>query len=145
MTSDQAAWKQTIYYPFAYTSRYGRGIVLQTVIESPVYSIGELDEAQILDAVCVMNDDESLTLFAVNKDLNEDLTLTCGLPSENYTVLEHITLNHADLKAANTEADPDALTPWATDSSSVKNGVLTTVLGRHSWNMIRLGKNGSAE
>ena len=28
MTSDKAAWKQTIFYPFADASRYGRGTVL---------------------------------------------------------------------------------------------------------------------
>ncbi len=36
MTSDTGAWRQTIFYPFAYTSTYGRGTVLNTLVKGPV-------------------------------------------------------------------------------------------------------------
>ena len=35
MTSDRGAWRQTTYYPYYYTSVYGRGKVLQTLVDSP--------------------------------------------------------------------------------------------------------------
>ena len=35
------AWRQTIFYPFMHASRYGRGMVLQPVIDTPVHDTKE--------------------------------------------------------------------------------------------------------
>ena len=53
---------------------------------------------------------------------------------------EHITLCHEDLKAVNTEENPDEVTPRADGVSKVEGGVLTAVLKSKSWNVIRLAK-----
>ncbi len=142
MTSDTGAWRQTIFHPFALTSRYGRGTVLQTIVQSPVYETKTLGEVPVIDAVLINNEeDETLTLFAVNKDLNEGVTLNCDLRQfEDYQVIEHIVLAHDDLKAVNTGAAPDTVTPRAGGESSIKDGVLTAVLGKASWNMVKMGK-----
>ena len=141
-TSDAAAWKQTIFHPFAYTSRYGRGTVLQSVTDAPVYETKKLGEVPVLDIAPVSDEEaERLTLFCVNKDLGEDISLTCDLRQfEGYRVLEHVVLTHDDLKAVNTEFSRDTVSPRSGGSSELENGILTTVLGRHSWNLIRLGK-----
>jgi alpha-N-arabinofuranosidase len=142
MTSDASAWRQTTFYPFAYTSKYGRGVVLNTVVQAPVYEVKKLGEVPVLDAVLVMNEeDETLTLFAVNRDLNEDLTLTSDLRQfADYKIIEHVVLAHDDLKAVNTEAAPDTVVPQKGGESSFVGGQLTAVLGKHSWNMVRLGR-----
>lgn len=68
MTSDTGAWRQTIFYPFAYTSTYGRGTVLNTLVKGPVYDSKTYGDAPYLDAVLVWKEEnEELTLFAVNK------------------------------------------------------------------------------
>ncbi len=142
MTSDTAAWKQTTYYPFAYTSRFGRGTVLQTVAQSPMYTSKDLGEVPCLDTVLVHDEaGEALTLFAVNKDLREDIGLNCDLRQfEGYAVERHVVLTHADCKAVNTEAAPDTVAPREDGVSALDGGVLTATLGSKSWNMIRLVK-----
>lgn len=142
MTSDTGAWKQTIFYPYMYTSRYGRGTVLHTVVKSPVYESKSYGEAPYLDAVLVMNEEEeTLTVFAVNKSLEEDLELTCDLRQfSDYHMEEHVVLSHQDMKAVNTQENPDTVAPFAGNTLKLEDGRLTGVLGKHSWNMIRLKK-----
>lgn len=141
MTSDTGAWKQTIYYPFYYTSNYGRGSVLQSVIDAPTYDAKEYGEVYCLDSVVIWNEEEdSLTIFAVNKDLKDDMKMTCDLHQfEAYHVDEHVVLTHPDFKAVNGE-DRENVTPQNNGVSTLANGRLTAILGKHSWNMIRMVK-----
>ena len=113
MTSDTGAWRQTIFYPFAYTSTYGRGTVLNTLVKGPVYDSKTYGDAPYLDAVLVWKEEnEELTLFAVNKDLEEDMEIHCDLRQfAGYTITEHLVLTNDDLKAVNTEAQPDTVAP----------------------------------
>ncbi len=141
MTSDTGAWKQTTYYPFELISNYGRGTVLNTVINSPVYESTHGD-APYLDAVCVMNEEEdSLTLFAVNKSLDDSMEITLDLRQfKDYRVKEHVVLTHPDLKAVNTEEKPDEVKPHRLENTRVENGILQTLLCDKSFHMIKLGK-----
>ncbi len=141
MTSDSGAWAQTIYYPFEMISNYGRGEVLNTVVDSPVYESRHAD-APYLDAVCVMNgEDESLTVFAVNKDLEDSMEFTCDLRQfEGYQVTEHRVLTHADVKAENTEENPENVVPVTVENARVESGMLKAVLCDKSFHMIRLQK-----
>ena len=141
MTSDTGAWRQTSYYPFAYASRYGRGTVLNTVIDVPSYP-SKHGDAPYLDAVCIIGDDgESLTVLAVNKNLEDSMELSCSLREfEGYGVKEHIVLTHADLKAENTEENPNNVIPTADGNAAVENGELKAALPARSFNVIRLGK-----
>lgn len=141
MTSDTGAWKQTIYYPFELISNYGRGTVLNTVVEAPVYESVHGD-APYLDSVCIMNqEEESLTIFAVNKDLEESMELSCDVRQfAGYQVKEHIVLTHPDVKAVNTEENPSNVAPSRTGNAKVTDGILQTVLCDKSFHVIRLSK-----
>lgn len=140
MTSDTGAWRQTIFYPYMYTSKYGRGTVLNTVVKAPVYESKTYGDAPYLDAVVIQNEEEeTLTIFAVNKSLDEDMELTCDLRQyADYKVKEQIAMSNPDMKAVNTEENPDNVTPFAANTIRMEEGKLTGVLGKHSWNMIRL-------
>lgn len=142
MTSDTGAWKQTIFYPFYYTSNYGRGTVLQAVVDAPAYESKNCGDVPYLDSVVVWNEEQNaITIFAVNKDLKENMEMTCDLRQfEGYRITEHVVLTHDDFKAVNTEADPEHVVPQKNGISNLENGVLTAMLGKHSWNMIRLVK-----
>ena len=49
-------------------------------------------------------------------------------------------LTNDDMKAVNTEADPNHVAPTHSDATKLENGKMHTVLGKHSWNVIRLTK-----
>ena len=141
MTSDTGAWKQTIYYPFAMISKYGRGTVLHTVVDAPVYESTHGD-APYVDSVCLMDEEQdTLTIFAVNKDLSEDMELSVDVRQfEGYTVKNHIMLAHDDLKAVNTEENPDNVILQAGNPVKLENGIMTAVLKDKSFHVICLGK-----
>ena len=142
MTSDTGAWRQTIFYPYMHASVYGRGTVLNTLVESPGYESKTYGDVPFLDSVCVWNEEaEELTIFAVNKDLEEDMEVCCDLRQfADYKVAEHIVLTNDDMKAVNTEADPNCVAPVHSSASVMENGQFRTVFGKHSWNVVRLKK-----
>lgn len=143
MTSDTGAWRQTIYYPFWLTGKYGRGVVLQTLVDAPTYENKKYGTVPCVDAVAVYNEDgEEVVIFAVNKSLTEDIALTVPLRQfAPFQVAEHIRLHNQDLYAVNTEEAPDTVVPAPCNGSSVTDGVLTSQLSAKSWNMIRLTRN----
>ena len=86
------AWRQTIYYPFMHASAFGRGSVLQPVVYSPVYDSKDYEEVPYLEAVAVVNEEnDELTIFAVNRDTDNVLGLECDMRGMGkYRVIEHI-------------------------------------------------------
>ena len=140
MTSDTGAWRQTIFYPYMHASTLGNGTVLNTIVKSPVYESRHGD-APYLDCVVIHNEEkEELVVFAVNKDLSEDMELTCDLGQfADYRVKEHMVLHHEDLKAVNTQEHPDTVIPGKDGSSAVDGRILTAQLKHQSWNVIVLG------
>ncbi len=141
MTSDTGAWKQTIFYPYAQASKFGRGTVLDTHVKVDTYESSHGD-APYIDSVVISNEEDgTLTMFAVNKNLKEDYEITSDLRQfPGYKVAEHILLSHDDMKAVNTEKNPDEVAPVKFDGSKIDDSTLTVRLPKHSWNVIRLVK-----
>ena len=84
---------------------------------------------------------EELVVFAVNKDLEEDMEVTLDLRQyADYRVQEHMVMHNDDLKSVNTEANPNNVVPKAGGNAKVGDGTLTAVLRKTSWNVIRLSK-----
>ena len=126
MTSDTGAWRQTIFYPLLHASTYGRGTVLQTLVDCPVYD-SIYGDAPYLDCVAVINNQHNdLIIFAVNKDTSQDMEITCDLRQfTDYTIKEHIVLHDKDPEAVNTETDPDRIHPYTVSgTTSVNDGIL---------------------
>ena len=144
MTSDTGAWRQTIFYPYMLTSVFGRGTVLNTQVLTPIYESKTYGEAPYLDSVCVWDGEkDTLTIFAVNKSLDEDMEVSCDLRQfEGYKIVEHIVLNNDNLQAVNTETQPENVVPVkaSAECSKLDGGKLEAVFAKHSWNMIRLAK-----
>ncbi|MBQ3503656.1 MAG: alpha-N-arabinofuranosidase [Oscillospiraceae bacterium] len=142
MTSDTSCWRQTTFYPFSLTSRYGRGTVLQTQVECSTYENKRHGTVPYVDSVCIYNEDaDELVIFAVSKDLQEDTRLTVDFSSfGDYRILEHVVIHDEDLYAVNTEENPNRIVPTPDGDSHIENRTLTAVLKHKSWNMIRLGK-----
>lgn len=58
---------------------------------------------------------------------------------EEYQILEHIVLEQADLKICNV-AGKEKVRPVSTKRSQMKGENLISILGKASWNVIRLRK-----
>ncbi|QGQ45071.1 alpha-N-arabinofuranosidase [Metabacillus sediminilitoris] len=138
------AWKQTIFYPYQHVSLYGRGIALQPVISSPKYDSKEFTDVPYLDSIAVHNPEkEELTIFALNRSLEDSLTLECDVRSfSDYQIIEHIVLENENLKAVNT-LESQAVAPHNKGKAVLEAGSVVAPLSKHSWNVIRLGLKNS--
>ncbi len=136
------AWRQTIYYPFLHASRYGRGQSLDVEVRSPAYDNKEFGQVPYLEAVATQDPAaETVTLFAVNRSLEEPLCITADARDfAGYRVVEHITLTASDLQATNTAEHPDRVAPHSNGDARLDAGQLSVTLPKASWNVIRLKK-----
>lgn len=119
-----------------------RGITLQPVLSSPKHDTIDFTDVTDVESIAVYNEEkEEVTIFAVNRNLKEDIELTCDVRSfGDFKIIEHIVLEHDDMKIVNS-AKGEAVTPKCVDRSELEDGIITSVLGKASWNVIRLGKN----
>lgn len=131
-------WKQTIYYPYLHASKYGRGTALNVLVDCPKYDSRDYTDVPVIDAVAVKNR-EGLTIFAVNKDTEEDVLLECSLRDyPGYRVAEHLVMTCDDIKAINTADQPDRVAPKDCTDHEMDGTSLTARLPKLSWNVIRL-------
>ena len=135
------AWKQTIFYPFMHASKYGRGVVLRPVIHTPVHDTAQHENVTDIESVAVYNEEkEELTIFAVNRNINEDIQVTADVRGlEGYQLKEHIVLENSDMKLCN-GAGQELVFPKTVEQSSLEGGMMISMLHKASWNVIRLGK-----
>lgn len=133
------AWAQTIYWPLMHASRYGRGTALRPIVSSPTYDCAGYERVPCLDATATLADDGSVTIFAVNRDQQEDIALSADLRAFGPLRLsEHIMLHHDDVKAVNTEAQLENVAPAQGPGGTLDEGRLTVRVPWLSWNVIRL-------
>ena len=145
------AWRQTIFWPFAHFSNLGHGRVLRAQIDSPTYAATYYDPRGSQDLyfpmpevpyvkLAAVHDEESgtLTVFALNRSLTEEMPLRVTV--EGFTKLaidQTLQLHDVDLKAANTRANPDRVTPSALGSVRAEGTNLRAMLSPASWNVMR--------
>jgi alpha-N-arabinofuranosidase len=126
------AWVQTIFWPFMHASQYGRGTALNCIVDCDGYQTKSYGEVPYVEAIAVLSGDE-LTVFAVNRSLKEKVTLSLELTGFGKPALiEHIQLNHTNLKAVNTAEAPENVVPSPGGTRGTK-----AKLEKHSWNVIR--------
>lgn len=125
------SWVQTIYWPFYFASRYGRGKVLDIRLQVPTYENPRYKEVPYADAVLVYHEeDKELALFMVNRSLEEDMQVDLSLSGlfQQAKLIEHIYLYHDDLKAINDKDHPEAVKPMRNTEA---------IAIRQSWNLFR--------
>ncbi|WP_314002371.1 alpha-N-arabinofuranosidase [uncultured Paenibacillus sp.] len=134
------AWRQTIFYPFLHASLYGRGKALVPLATSPKYDTKQITDVPYVETIAVHNEAQGeVTVFAVNRHLEAELPFEIDLRSfGSCSVLEHIVLQHDDLKAVNTEANPDNVKPHKGGNAAVDGTTVHASLAKASWNVIRL-------
>ena len=134
-------WAQTIFYPYMHASRYGRGTALQAIVDTPVYDCKDYEGVPLIDATATQDDDGSVTVFCVNRDMTDDFCLDIDLRSfGDLKLKEHILLHHDDVKAVNTEENPGNVAPSVGPGGKVDGGKAEIKIPALSWNVIRFEK-----
>ena len=135
------AWKQTIFYPYYYTSVYGRGVALNPIIHSPKYDSKDFTDVPYLDPSVVYNEEnEELVIFSTNRHLEDTLRVDIDIRSfEDFEIVEHVVLENDDPKAVNTFTN-EQVKPHRNGESFIEDDRLVGILPKMSWNMIRLRK-----
>ncbi len=142
MTDEKlGAWKQTIYYPFLHTSKYGRGVVLHTPVKCPEHETKEHGAVKDVVSVAVFNEEmEEVTVFAVNRNLQEAVKMEADIRSfEGYEAVEKIEMKADNLKARNS-LQQETVKPVSVKDVRIEAGMVETVLKAASWNVVRLKK-----
>lgn len=137
--------RQTIFYPFMHASLYGRGTALLPVVASPKYDCKDFTDVPYLETVGVYNEEQqTVTIFAVNRDIQNGMIITCDLKGfGGYVIVEHISLEDDDLKAVNTVSVPSTVKPVSKAGTCITqgNGIFEVAVSKASWNVIRFKKS----
>lgn len=134
-------WALPPYYAFLHYCTYGRGTAMDTKVISDTYDCRDFADVPYLDAQAVMGDDGSITIFAINRSLDDALEMETELRGfEEYHVEKHIVLTADDAKATNTEEDPENVIPREDGNAVLEDGKVKAVLEKMSWNVICLKK-----
>ena len=127
-------WLQTIFYPFYYTSRYGRGTALDCGCECGCYHTERFGDVPYLDVSAVLSEDEkTVTVFAVNRSLDSESELMIS-GIDGYKLTKHTVLEGSDVKARNTPQNPENVIPTEKPISGA------ALLPKASWNMLVFNK-----
>lgn len=148
------AWRQTIFYPFAHFSNFGRGRVLRTTVDVPTYASAYFDPRGIYEhrfelpvvpylKIAAVSDDQQnkLNIFALNRSLSDEISLQlAAVGFENYQIEEALTMYDPDLESTNTKQAPNRIEPKILNNAKFGKEKLELILPAASWSIIRLSK-----
>ena len=98
-------------------------------------------KASRISTPAVLEDNGSVNVFCVNRDMKDDYTFEIDLRSFGKMKLaEHILLHNDDVKAVNTETAPDTVSPSSGPGGEITDGKASLRIPALSWNVIRFEK-----
>jgi alpha-N-arabinofuranosidase len=135
-----AAWKQTIFHPFALTSAHARGTVLRLAVVSPSFASPRHGEIPALSAAAT-HDPESgeVAVFAVNRSTTDPLHLDVDLGGFGGLQLTGaLTFTSDDPLWRASEQDSTSVLPRSLEGAVLDGGRLAAELAPVSWSVFRL-------
>ena len=133
----QKAWRQTSFYPFALTSKYGRGEVIDLQIDSRTQDSKLFENLPMVDAVATRTDNE-LSLFLLNRETEDSTELNINFDGlEINEFIEGHLVGGENLSLANTKESPDAYAPTTISPESLNMNNVGVVLPKVSWSLLR--------
>ena len=145
------AWRQTIFYPFAQMSRFGRGRVLRARVDCETYAASYYDPRGTIDQSFPIPAAPYLKLAAVAGERwrpqpvrsqprpapADDGRQSMRAASAGLRVGQALELRHDDLKAVNSKAAPERVKPAALKGVSCRrrqaaHGARAGLVERHS-------------
>jgi alpha-N-arabinofuranosidase len=131
------AWRQTIYWPFLFASKHGRGTALRLAVEAPTYNAAAAEHVPWLDIAGVHDADAgALTFFAINRHGREAMEVNLALEGFAAKSVEHTLIRHDDLEARNTKEAPNTVVPQRGRGAALDGAALILTLPPHSYSMI---------
>ena len=134
------AWRQSIFFPFATTSRLARGAALDVRLEAPEYGTTTYGEVPLVDAVATYDKESGTTsVFLVNRSLTDEAEVVVDVAAlGDVTVRSASSLFDDDIHAANTLQDQERVALRPTPTAVVENARLRLVLPKVSWTAVEL-------
>jgi alpha-L-arabinofuranosidase len=134
------AWRQTIFHPFKLASRFSRGSVLRTNVQSDRYSTKTAgDSARLLATSIHDPTDKKVILFLLNRSTDAPLDLSIDL--RGFPAIQAGTV-HAlygtDLLAVNSASMPHKVEPQEHTDMSIHGDRVSTPLQPLSWSALVL-------
>ena len=137
---DKAAWRQTTFFPFAYTAKYGRGTTLSTRIEANKIETKKFGAVDSVDAITTYDaSTNQLAIFLINRSLNEIQATSIQLAGFRVKeILDQITLDEKDLSKTNNYENSEAVAPRKDKSATITSTGVEVALPPASWQVINL-------
>jgi alpha-L-arabinofuranosidase len=112
MTNEDGLFRQTIYYPYSWVLQFGKGSVLNLLVESSTYDVSGLDQVPHLDVAGCYEATGKIALLILNRDLSKahELEIVWEDVAPGRVVSASI-LTGDDLKASNSFAAPQRVIP----------------------------------
>jgi alpha-N-arabinofuranosidase len=138
--ADQPAWRQTTFFPFAYTSRFGRGKTLITRIESPAIKSSRFGDVNAIDAITTYDEkNKKVAVFVVNRSLTETIDTSVLLSGfKNLEVEEQVTMESSDWMATNNAANPNKVRPSEAKTAVIAGNSIEIKLAPVSWQVFHI-------
>ncbi len=135
-----AAWRQTIFYPYYFASRFGRGTALRAVVDAPSYSAAASPAVPYLDVSAVHDATEQrVTLFMVNRHLTEAMEVSTEIGGFDVTgIADQALISGHDINATNTRDAQDNVTPSAQLDALLQGSLLKVALPPLSYAMVSI-------
>jgi alpha-N-arabinofuranosidase len=139
-TNPNGFFRQTIYYPYSWALRCGRGDVLDLAVETDAYGVRDRNRVPYLDAAGTMNNaDGTVSLFILNRDLDRDREVEIvWREAPPRRVLFSQVLTGRDLKAVNSFENPKNVAPQAFELAGIA-GRTTIEIPARSYTVIQFG------
>ena len=125
MTNSNGLYRQTIYYPYSWGLHYGRGAVLDVLVEAQsTYDVARMGAVPHLDIVGTFDSSNGATaLFILNRDLQSARQFEIEWQGNGPGVLQNAwVLTGDDLKAVNGFDAPERVKPRPADKPSTAGG-----------------------
>jgi len=112
VTNENGLYRQTIYYPYSWGLQFGKGSVLNLLVESSTYDVSGLDQVPHLDATGCYDTSGKVVLLILNRDLSKahevEVVWEDAAPTR---VVTASLLTGDDLKASNSFSTPQKVVP----------------------------------
>jgi alpha-N-arabinofuranosidase len=137
---DKKAWRQTTFFPFAYTAKYGTGKTLTTRIEADSIETNKFGSVSSVDAITTYDAEKgTLAVFLMNRSLTGTQETEIHLAGFDVkSVLDQVTMDDKDLKKTNNYQNSEAVAPRFDKTATIEGNTLHVTLPPASWQVINL-------
>jgi alpha-N-arabinofuranosidase len=138
--SDQPAWRQTTFFPFAYTSRFGRGKTLTTRVDAPSIKSARFGDVPVIDSITTYDaKSKKVAVFVVNRSLTETIDASILLSGfSNLKIADQITMSGHDWMATNNASNPNNVEPSKEITAQIEGNHVKLKLQPVSWQVINI-------